>query len=48
MVPIIYNLLSEPLLKLCKLLNEGINEVRNNRVLSAEDVFREVESAISE
>ncbi|HEY8909533.1 MAG TPA: type II toxin-antitoxin system Phd/YefM family antitoxin [Desulfosporosinus sp.] len=34
--------------ELSKLLNEGINDVRNNRVLSAEDVFRQVESAISE
>lgn len=34
--------------ELYKLLNEGINDVRNNRVLSAEDVFRQVESAISE
>ena len=24
--------------ELCKLLNEGINDVRNNRVLSAEEV----------
>ena len=34
--------------ELYNLLNEGINDVRNNRVLSAEDVFRQVESAISE
>ena len=34
--------------ELYKLLNEGINDVRNNRVLSAEDVFRQVESAITE
>lgn len=34
--------------ELYKLLNEGINDVRNNRALSAEDVFRQVESAISE
>ena len=34
--------------ELYKLLNEGINDVRNNRVLSAEDVFRQVESAMSE
>lgn len=34
--------------ELSKLLNEGINDVRNNRVLSAEDVFRQVESVIIE
>ena len=34
--------------ELYNLLNEGINDVRNNRVLSAEDVFRQVESAFSE
>jgi len=34
--------------ELYKLLNEGVNDVRNNRVLSAEDVFRQVESAIIE
>ena len=34
--------------ELYKLLNEGINDIRNNRVLSAEDVFRQVESAMSE
>ncbi len=34
--------------ELYKLLNEGINDVRNNRVLSAEDVLRQIESAISE
>ncbi|MHB8126086.1 MAG: type II toxin-antitoxin system prevent-host-death family antitoxin [Desulfitobacteriaceae bacterium] len=31
-----------------KLLNEGINDVRNNRVLPAEDVFKQVESRINE
>jgi len=34
--------------ELYNLLNEGVNDVRNNRVLSAEDVFRQVESAIIE
>ncbi|HBW37090.1 type II toxin-antitoxin system Phd/YefM family antitoxin [Desulfosporosinus sp. BICA1-9] len=34
--------------ELCKLLNEGIDDIRNNRVLSAEDVFKQVESAIRE
>jgi len=34
--------------ELYKLLNEGIIDVRNKRVLSAEDVFTQVESAISE
>jgi len=34
--------------ELCKLLDEGINDVRNNRVISAEDVFRQVESTINE
>lgn len=34
--------------ELWKQLNEGMEDVRNNRVLSAEDVFRQIESAISE
>ena len=34
--------------ELYKLLNEGVNDVRNNRVSSAEDVFRQVESDIIE
>ncbi|HZK55986.1 MAG TPA: type II toxin-antitoxin system Phd/YefM family antitoxin [Desulfosporosinus sp.] len=34
--------------ELYELLNKGINDVRNNRVLSAEDVFKQVEGAISE
>ena len=29
-------------------LNQGINDVRNNRVVSAEDVFKQVEGAIIE
>ena len=32
--------------ELYKLLNEGISDVRNNRVLLAEDVFKQVEGAI--
>lgn len=34
--------------ELYKLLNEGIEDIRNKRVLSAEDVFSQVESVISE
>lgn len=34
--------------ELYELLNKGINDVRNNRVLSAEDVFKQVEGAISD
>lgn len=34
--------------ELYKLLNEGIADIRNNRVLSAEDVFKQIESAVSE
>ena len=34
--------------ELYKLLNEGINDVRNNRVLHAKDVFEQVERISSE
>ncbi len=32
--------------ELCKLLDEGMDAMKNNRVIPAEDVFKQIESSL--